>query len=184
MADVCNVQRKLRSLVNQNGACCLNQMAMVAPAFTHDQTLRGAHAARGPVERNRLIQHKVCAHFKSLLDACLAAYHSKSDAAFVGFALPQLAKDQRAVRHLVAIDQNSVIFAAQQDVAGLVSIVGKIEVNIGRVEDPAYRTMYFRVPAEEERLESHTRKGYLNRHIPPSNQRNGPAIYRVTALRI
>jgi hypothetical protein len=26
--------------------------------------------------------------------------------------------------------------------------------------------MYFRVSAEEERLESHTRKGYLNRHIP------------------
>jgi len=87
-----------------------------------------------------------------LLDACLAAYHSKRDAAFVGFTLPQLAKDQGAVRHLVTVDQNGVIFAAQQDVAGLVSVVGKIQINIGRVKDPAYRTMYFRVTAEEERL--------------------------------
>ena len=41
---------------------------------------------------------------------------------------------------------------SRQDVPGLVSIVGKIQINIGRVKDPAYRTMYFRVPAEEERL--------------------------------
>src|SRR6476660_2769732 len=106
MADVGDVQSKFRSLINQNGACCLNQMTMVTPAFTHDQTLCGAHAARGPVERNGLVQNKVCAHFKGLLDACLAAYHSKGDAALVGFTLPQFPKDQGAVRHLVTVDQN------------------------------------------------------------------------------
>ncbi|HEV8493798.1 MAG TPA: hypothetical protein VGR76_16085 [Candidatus Angelobacter sp.] len=68
-----------------------------------------------------------------MLDACLAAYHSKRDAAFVGFTLPQLAKDLRAIRHLVTVDQNSVIFAAQQNVAGLISIVGKIQINIGGI---------------------------------------------------
>src|ERR1043166_1960398 len=152
MADVGNVQGELRSLVNQNGACSLNQMTMVAPAFTHDQTLCGTHAARGPVERNGFVQHKVCAHFEGLLDACLAAYHGKGDAAFGGFTLPQLAKDLRTVRHLITVHQDCVIFAAQEDVAGLVSIVGKIQVNIGRIKNSAYRTMYFRVPAEEERL--------------------------------
>ena len=45
-----------------------------------------------------------------------------------------------------------VAVGQQQDVAGLVSVVGKVQVNIGCVKDSAYRTMYFRVPAEEERL--------------------------------
>src|SRR5690242_560107 len=127
-------------------------MAMVAAAFAHDQALRRAHAARGPVERNWLIQHKVGAHFEGLLDTRLAAYDGKRNAALVGFALPQFAEHQTAIRHFVKVSQQSVIFAAQQDVAGLVSIVGKIQVNIGRVKDSAYRTMYFRVTAEEERL--------------------------------
>jgi hypothetical protein len=37
-------------------------------------------------------------------------------------------------------------------VASLVSIVGEIQVDIGRIQNAAYRTMYFRVIAEEERL--------------------------------
>jgi hypothetical protein len=127
-------------------------MAVIATAFTHDQALRRAHAARGPLKGNWLIQNKVGAHLKSLLDTRLAAYHGKGDAALVRFALPQFAENQGAIRHVIAVDQNGVIFAAKQDVAGLVSVVGKIQVNIGRVKDSAYRTMYFRVSAEEKRL--------------------------------
>jgi hypothetical protein len=152
VADVSDVQRKFRSLVNQDRTCCLDQMAMVASAFTHDQALCRAHTARGPVERNWLVQNKVSAHLKGLLDTGLAAHYCKGNAALVGFTLPQFAKNQRAVRHVVTIDQESVIFATQQNVAGLISIVGKIQVNIGRVKDSAYRTMYFRVTAEKERL--------------------------------
>src|SRR6266853_1725323 len=152
MADVGNIQSKFRSLVNQDCSRCFDQMAMVAPAFTHDQSLCRAYAARGPVERNWLVQNKVSTHLKGLLDTRLAAYQGKGNAALVGFTLPQFAENQGAVRHVVTVNQQSVIFAAQQNVAGLVSVVGKIQVNIGRVKDSAYRTMYFRVTAEKECL--------------------------------
>jgi hypothetical protein len=54
--------------------------------------------------------------------------------------------------HVVTINQESVIFAAKQDLTRLVGIVGEIQINICRVQDSAYRTMNFRVVAEEERL--------------------------------
>src|ERR1051326_731500 len=105
MADVGDVQSKFRPLVNQDCSRCFDQMAMVAPAFTHDKTLCRTYAARGPVERNWLIQNEVCAHLKGLLDTRLAAYHGKGDAALVGFTLPQFAKNQRTIRHVVTVDQ-------------------------------------------------------------------------------
>ena len=104
MADVGNIQSKFRPLVNQDCSRCFDQMAMVTPAFTHDQALCRAHTARGPVERNGFVQNKVGAHLKCLLDSRLAAYHSKGDAAFVGFTLPQFAENQWTVRHVVAVN--------------------------------------------------------------------------------
>lgn len=56
------------------------------------------------------------------------------------------------MRHVIAIDQKGVIFAAHQNVAGLVRVIGEIQINIGSVQDSTYRTMDFRVITEEERL--------------------------------
>ena len=54
--------------------------------------------------------------------------------------------------HVVAIDQKGVIFAAKKNVAGLVGIVGEIQIDICGIQDSTYRTMDFRVITEEERL--------------------------------
>jgi hypothetical protein len=56
------------------------------------------------------------------------------------------------MRHVIAVDQKGVIFATHQNVAGLVGVVGEIQIDIGSVQDSTYRTMDFRVIAEEERL--------------------------------
>jgi hypothetical protein len=87
-----------------------------------------------------------------LLDVGFAIYQSKGNTAFVGFSLPQLAEYKRTMGHIVTVNQKSVILAAKENVACLVGIVGEIHVDIGRVHDSAYRTMDFRVIAEEERL--------------------------------
>jgi len=94
------------------------------------------------------------------LDGSLSVHQCKGDAAFVGFALTQLAENQRAVRYIVAVHQECVIFAPHQNVASLVRVVGEIQIDIGRVQDTAYRTMYFRIFTEEECLQSHSCKGY------------------------
>jgi hypothetical protein len=70
----------------------------------------------------------------------------------IRFPLAQLAQNQGAVGHVVTVNQQGIILSAQQDVAGLIGIVGEIQVDIGRIQNSAYRTMYFRVVAEEERL--------------------------------
>jgi hypothetical protein len=41
-------------------------------------------------------------------------------------------------------------------VACLIGTVGEVQVDIGSVKDPAYRTMDFRVAAKEKSLQSHT----------------------------
>ncbi len=127
-------------------------MAMIATALTHDQALRSAYATGRPIQRNRLVQDKVGAHLKRLLNVRFAIYQREGNAAFIGFPLAQLAQNQGAVGHVVTVNQQGIILSAQQDVAGLVSIVGEIQVDIGRIQNSAYRTMYFRVVAEEERL--------------------------------
>ena len=54
--------------------------------------------------------------------------------------------------HIVTVDQQGVIFAAKENMSGLIGIVREIQINICRIQDSAYRTMDFRVIAEEERL--------------------------------
>jgi hypothetical protein len=56
------------------------------------------------------------------------------------------------MRHVVTVNQKGIIFAAKQNMARLVSGVGEIQINVCRIQDAAYRTMNFRVVAEEERL--------------------------------
>ena len=54
--------------------------------------------------------------------------------------------------HIVTVHQQRVILAAQQNVARLVGVIGKVEIDICGIQDSTYRTMDFRVVAEEERL--------------------------------
>jgi len=152
MADIGDVQRKLGSLIHQDGSCRLDQMPMVAATLAHDQALGSAYAARRSLQRNWLVQNEIGAHLKGLLDVGLAIYHGEGDAALVGLALPQLPENEGPMGHVVAIDQKGVIFAAKKNVAGLVGVVGEIQIDICGIQDSTYRTMDFRVIAEEERL--------------------------------
>jgi hypothetical protein len=138
---------------------------MVTATLTHDQSLRSAYAPGGTIQGYGLVQNEIGAHLKSLLNIRFAVYQREGNTALVGLPKPQFTQDKWAVGHVVTVNQKSVIFAAKQNVPGLVSVVGEVQIDICRIQDSTYRTMDFRVVAEEERLQSHTRKGYLNRHI-------------------
>src|SRR5882672_4391068 len=130
-------------------------MTMVTPALPHDQSLRGANASSGAFHGDWLVQDEIGAYFKRLLDVGPAIDQSKGNAALVGLSLPQFTEDQSGILDIIAVNHNGVILAPRQDVTCLVRGVAKIKVDIGRVQDTAYRTMYFRVATEEKSLQSH-----------------------------
>ncbi len=77
-------------------------------------------------------------------------HQRKRDAALVGLAQTQLLQDGRTLIRVVAIDQNSVIFASAERHARLVGVVAHFKFDICHVQDAAHGPVDFSVAAEEE----------------------------------
>src|SRR5882724_10336164 len=133
-------------------------MTMVTAALPHDQSLRSANASSGPFHGDWFIQDEIGAHFKGLLNIGSAIDQGEGNATFIGFSLTQLPQHYGAILNVIAVNHHSVILAPHQDVAGLVRGVAKIQVNVGRVQNSAYRTMYFGVATKEKSLQCHIQK--------------------------
>src|SRR5215470_16526276 len=111
-ADGDNAYWKFGGSVYNDGAAGPHQVAMITPAFAHNEAVRGFDAAHRPLHGNRFVQYEIRAHFKSLAYRGPAVDQGKSDAALIGLALAQLLQDHRSSRNVVAIHHEGVIFVA------------------------------------------------------------------------
>src|SRR5215471_7198653 len=155
LADVGDAYRKLCAGIHNNGSGSPQQVAMVATALTHDQTVSSPHTAGNTVQGQRFVQNEVGSQFKGLLHRGASVDQSKSDAALVGLALAQLFEHPRAFLHVVAIHHDGVIFVARNSQASLLRVSANGNVNLVGLQYPAQCAVYFRVACEEESLQSH-----------------------------